>query len=70
MNFHLRYEKQITPQKSKDSETSPAIKRIRLVSPSPVEKTLTQSHNQLISSKSLDHQSDRVDNTMVPASCN
>ena len=66
MNFHVRYDKQTTPQKTKDSEPSPKVKRIRLVSPSPVKRTLTQSHNQSISAKTLNHRSDReVDNAVV-----
>lgn len=66
MNFHSRYEKQMTPQKAKISETSPAIKRIRLISPSPTSsKTISaKSDDLLISSNSPDHTTDMVDDVV------
>ena len=48
MSFHPHYDKQMmTPQRSKASETSPVIKRIRLISPSPTptKRTSVKSHS-------------------------
>ena len=69
MNFHPRYDKQqMTPQKLKGSETSPVVKRIRLVSPSPVKKSSTKSDDRLIPLKTLNHLSDVVDDAVSPLS--
>ena len=65
MNFHLRYDKSITPQKSKSSETSPSIKRIRFVSPSPIKRTQIKSEGPSTQSKGLNAQSNVVDNAVL-----
>lgn len=64
MNFHPRYDKQMTPQKSKGSDVSPTVKRIRLISPSPVKKTSTKSDDQSILSNTLNYPSDIIDDTV------
>ena len=52
MNFHLQFDKLITPQKNKASDASPIVKQIRLTSPlhSPPHKNiLIESKDQRIS---------------------
>jgi hypothetical protein len=66
MNFHPRYDKQTTTQKLKASETSPSIKRIRLVSPSPVKRGRTKADERSILSNSPDHSIDMVDDAVSP----
>ena len=65
MNFHPRYDKHTTPQKPKRSEISPTVKRIRLISPSPIEKMSTDSDDKLISLNTVGGSLDKVNHTVT-----
>ena len=71
MNFHLHYDKQMTLQSTKASDTSPSIKRIRLISPSPsrslspVKMTSVKSNDLSIKIDTADHSFDMMINDPV-----
>ena len=71
MNFHLHHDKQMTPQSTKASDTSPSIKWIQLISPSlsqslsPVKMTSVKSNDLSIKIDTADHSFDIMINDPV-----